>query len=895
MVDLLPGRYRLELYVRDFVGRRLGIVERMVAVPAFPKERTAVSSFVSAFKADEAEASGDGIPHQFGHLRLYPKPNRRFGTGQRLLAFLEVYLPEKPASADPQVSVRFTLRRGEETVLDETNRFRPRVSKPDTVDVLKVLSGPALAAGTYQLEALVSEEGGSFSDLSRLDFEVGAAQEMGRLNTVALPPELSPAQQYFRKGYHFLVAGRYDEAVRLFRISLDYEPFFQDARRGKARAEILGGNPEEGEKTALEAVSRDGADVEALALLGLARFRLGNYGEAADAYRKALESAGEDVGLLNALGETEFAMGNREAAVATLTRSLELARPAAGRRVPRRGEALPVVTMLLSLLLAAAVSAQTAGEIFQQAKEALDQKEPSKALSLLAPLAPESPDADTPKALAPVYLLRGVAELALGNDAGAASRFETAVTLDPSLAAARFNLGRLRLGQKRYLEAREEFRKLVELEPKDASAYHLLGVACHESGAHGEARAALQKALELRPGNVQSSLRLATVLSDLGLYQEAVAAFEQAIAGGAAGAPVRKALARAELKRGAFKEAAEELQRVVEAGESSASVLVDLGYCLLNTGRFEEARARFGEALALEPENHFAQFHLGITLSKLGERDAAITSLLSALSEPSVGADAHNELARLYTASGEIDRAVEHCRLAIEDAPYLVDAYYQLGRLLARQGKGEEAQAALARFQELSKTQEEVERFEHAARIAPDNVTGLFELAKLYRRQAEAPMPSISSRGRPSSSRTSPASRWPEVSSCSRRESSRRRKRRPRGRFRSRPTMPRPSIWAPRCSWQRGICRRRKPGCAAASRFRGTTLWRGATSESSCRDPVARKRRSGALRAPSPPTPGSPFLETGSGSFIPRGASSIERFLSSRRPFASIPTTHRRT
>ncbi len=326
MVDLLPGRYRLQLYVRDFVGRRIGIVERVAAVPAFPEERAAVSSFVSAFKADDAAASAaDGIPHQFGHLRLYPKPNRRFGAGQRVLAYLSVYLPQKPVSADPQVSVRFTLKRGEETVLDETNRFRPRVSEPGIVDVLKVLSGDALAAGSYQLEALVSEEGGSFSDLARLDFEVGAAEEMGRLSTVGLPPELRPAEAYFRKAHHYLVAERYDEAIRLFRVSLDYEPFFQDARRGKARAEILGGNPEEGEKTALDAVSRDGDDVDALALLGLARFRLGKYAEAVEAYRKAIESAGEDVGLLNALGETEFALGNREGAVATFTRSLELA------------------------------------------------------------------------------------------------------------------------------------------------------------------------------------------------------------------------------------------------------------------------------------------------------------------------------------------------------------------------------------------------------------------------------------------------------------------------------------------------------------------------------------------------------------------------------------------
>jgi tetratricopeptide (TPR) repeat protein len=142
---------------------------------------------------------------------------------------------------------------------------------------------------------------------------------------VGLPPELTPAQQFFRKGQHYLVAPRYDDAIRFFRISLDYEPFFQAARCGKARAEILGGDPEAGEATALEAVSREGANVDALALLGLARFRLGKYEGAIEAYRKALESGGEDVGLLNALGETEYARGNRDAAVAALTRSLELA------------------------------------------------------------------------------------------------------------------------------------------------------------------------------------------------------------------------------------------------------------------------------------------------------------------------------------------------------------------------------------------------------------------------------------------------------------------------------------------------------------------------------------------------------------------------------------------
>ncbi|MGH9320147.1 MAG: tetratricopeptide repeat protein, partial [Vicinamibacteria bacterium] len=196
---------------------------------------------------------------------------------------------------------------------------------PDTVDVLKMISGPVLTPGDYQLEALLSREGTSFSDMARVDFTVGPPQEVGRLSTVGLPPELRPAEEYFRKAHHYMTAQRHDDAVRLFRVALDYEPFLQEARLGKARAEILGGRANEGEQTALEALAREASDVDALALLGLARFRLQKYTEAAEAYQKAIEAGGEDVEILNALGETEYAMGDREAAVSTLTRSLDLA------------------------------------------------------------------------------------------------------------------------------------------------------------------------------------------------------------------------------------------------------------------------------------------------------------------------------------------------------------------------------------------------------------------------------------------------------------------------------------------------------------------------------------------------------------------------------------------
>jgi GWxTD domain-containing protein len=321
---LLPGSYRLELYVRDMVGRGIGIVNRIVSAPAFSPDRMAVSSFLAAFKADEAPLGGAFLPHQFGQLRLYPRPNRIFGSGQRLLGFMEVYYPSEAFPAEPEVSVRFTLRRGAETVLDETNRFRSRQVAPGVVEILKALPREVMAPGDYTLEATLTEPTTSFSDVAILDFSVGAPQETGRLSTVGRESELEPAEKHFREATHYLAAGRYDEAVRRYQVALDYEPYFQEARRGKARAQILGGRPAEGEKTAREALERDPGDVDALTLLGFALLRDGKPAEAAKHYRKALEVGGESPYLLNALGEAEFLSGGEEAAMAALSRSLEL-------------------------------------------------------------------------------------------------------------------------------------------------------------------------------------------------------------------------------------------------------------------------------------------------------------------------------------------------------------------------------------------------------------------------------------------------------------------------------------------------------------------------------------------------------------------------------------------
>ena len=327
-LSLLPGRYNLQLIARDFVVRQIATLNRTLSVPAFPSDTMSVSSMFAGFKADSLQGVPLDAPfaHTFGRLVIYPKPDQVFGLTQRVLAFLQVYYPQDKVDTDTlEIQARFLLRTADQTVLDETNRYRPDIAAADgSVDILKILAGPFPAPGDYTLEVELSEATTGFSDMARIDFQIHpTAQPVGRLSTMGVE-ELRREDKILLDAHKYLLADDYEKATTRFQAALDYDPTLQSARLGKARAEIYSGDPASGEKTARQALEREPKDFEATTMLGLALFRQERYEQAATTYREAISIGGESIGLLNALGEAEFYSGKIDAAKAAFNRSLEM-------------------------------------------------------------------------------------------------------------------------------------------------------------------------------------------------------------------------------------------------------------------------------------------------------------------------------------------------------------------------------------------------------------------------------------------------------------------------------------------------------------------------------------------------------------------------------------------
>ena len=116
-----------------------------------------------------------------------------------------------------------------------------------------------------------------------------------------------------------------------------------------------------------------------------------------------------------------------------------------------------------------------------------------------------------------------------GRDDEALAELQKAVSLDPDLADARYNLGYALLAKGRVAEALDQFQAQVNLQPADFKAQNNMGTVLLQNGLAGDAIAYLQKAVEIKPADAEPHYLLGNALFRTGRVAEAIRHYEKAI------------------------------------------------------------------------------------------------------------------------------------------------------------------------------------------------------------------------------------------------------------------------------------------------------------------------------------------------------------------------------
>jgi tetratricopeptide (TPR) repeat protein len=193
---------------------------------------------------------------------------------------------------------------------------------------------------------------------------------------------------------------------------------------------------------------------------------------------------------------------------------------------------------------------------------------------------------------------------ALGQHAPAEHIFRHALTLEPSLAAARYGLGNALALQENFPAALLSFQAAAQLAPDIPEFHFALAFAHGKLASHAAAIGAYRRAVTLRPSFASAWLNLGVELIADGRSQLASSCYRQALAASQQNSTTR------------------------------ISAYLNLGHLTRSRSNFPEAQQHYESALALakqslepkaapNPENRLAEIHVAFTYLHLERNDFA--------------------------------------------------------------------------------------------------------------------------------------------------------------------------------------------------------------------------------------------------------------------------------
>jgi tetratricopeptide (TPR) repeat protein/mono/diheme cytochrome c family protein len=196
--------------------------------------------------------------------------------------------------------------------------------------------------------------------------------------------------------------------------------------------------------------------------------------------------------------------------------------------------------------------------------------------------------------------------------------------IDPSNAAAHFNLGTLLLSRKDYAGAIRHFQDALLSDAEQPMMLNDLGVALQSQGRLQDAMEQFEHSLRIQPDYTKARFNRGNVLATLGNWNEAAASYRQVISIEPGDTAARDQLvavliriAGAAVSEGRLNDAAASYRELVEQRPGDADLRNNLGIILAKSGDLAAAAAQFEAALRLNPSHQIARRNLEAIRNKL--------------------------------------------------------------------------------------------------------------------------------------------------------------------------------------------------------------------------------------------------------------------------------------
>ncbi len=566
-------------------------------------------------------------------------------------------IEQRPDDARARYSLAIFLS-GEKRFDDAENVLKAAIAAaPDNIDA-KLVYADFLstqrepARGVTALQEFIREE----SDNYDLRLGLGALQQRNGKNAEAMtvykevvdkagtkPPGLIARN---RLAAMYAAERKNDEARKLVQEVLAENPRDNDALLLRGNLAMQGNDPAAAIGD-LRAVLRD--QPEAVPVLrALARAHVANHEPALaeETLQRAVALSPGDADVRVELAQMLAQAGKSEQALPLIEQTVRdnpthvLAREILVRMYLARGDypaARVAAEDLKTLAPEKAVGFYLAGIAAQAEKRVADAQ---AAFEQALKLQPDA--ADALAALARLHVTSGHPELAQAT-------VERALAQNPAHFAARNLLGELRLAEKKFVPAQQEFTQVVAAAPEWPLGWRNLALAQLAANDRNGAVATLEKGVVRCNWDFSLVADLAALYERNGEFDKAIGKYEELIARRRGVEAAENNLAMLLITYRKDQKSLDRARELTEqfANSPNAALLDTHGWVLYRRGQYAEALAVLERANQMAPQAYVVRFHLGMAQLKSGQNTQARENLQAALQSKSAFAGSDEARAAL--------------------------------------------------------------------------------------------------------------------------------------------------------------------------------------------------------------------------------------------------------
>ena len=151
-VVLKPGRYRLDVMVRDVESGAAGIRHHGFEVPQYNSERLAASSIILATKLESMAGKVAAGPFVIGQTKVIPNLSGDYSQGEPVGVYLQAYnVGIDQTTLQPAVDVDYVLLKDGKQISAQKEDWRGAADPGPRLTLTRLIETKDLAPGNYEI------------------------------------------------------------------------------------------------------------------------------------------------------------------------------------------------------------------------------------------------------------------------------------------------------------------------------------------------------------------------------------------------------------------------------------------------------------------------------------------------------------------------------------------------------------------------------------------------------------------------------------------------------------------------------------------------------------------------------------------------------------------------